>query len=72
MNKLEKLFELLCDDFSKLLENGDMTAADRKLLIEFLKDNEVTCVGSNNKNVKNIIENLPFSEDVENKIAINQ
>lgn len=69
-NKLTELFDLLCDDFKKLLEKEDgMTAADRKLLIEFLKDNNVTCVGMNNKNITSIVDKMPFPED---KRAINQ
>lgn len=73
ISKLENLFELLCEDFQKLLEKDEpMSAADRKLLIEFLKDNQITCVGQNNKNIKSIVENLPFSEEVEQHRAINQ
>ena len=71
MADLENLFEMLCDDFQRLLTDEKMTASDRKLLVEFLKDNGVSCVGMNNKKVKNIADNLPFSEDVENNIAIN-
>ena len=71
-SKLEKLFDSLCDDFQKLLDaETPMTAADRKLLIEFLKDNEVTCIGHNNQSVVSIIDKLPFSEE-DSKLAINQ
>ena len=71
-NKLIQLFEGLCDDFQKLLDGKTpMTAADRKLLIEFLKDNQINCVGANNKKITNIVENLPFSEEVEQNRMIN-
>lgn len=49
-----------------------MSAADRKLLIEFLKDNEISCVGANNPNIQSITDMLPFSEEVEGKRSINQ
>lgn len=58
-----ELFELLCEDFKKLLRGGEITSADRKTLLEFLKDNEISCVGSNNKHVSSILDDLPFSED---------
>lgn len=71
-NKLIELFELLCDDFKKLLSSGEMNSTDRKILMEFLKDNQVSVVGMKNKNIKSIVESLPFSEDVEQGRAINQ
>jgi hypothetical protein len=70
-NKLEKLFELLCDDFSRMLSDKEMTAPDRKLLIEFFKDNDISCVGSNNQNIQNIIEKLPFNEELEHSLSVN-
>lgn len=70
-NKINGLFDLICDDFSKMLKAEELSTADRKLLLEFLKDNDVTCIGKNNTSVKNIIDNLPFAEDVEQGRTIN-
>lgn len=72
-SKLIALFDMLCEDFKKLLEKDEpLTAADRKLLMEFLRDNNITCEGTRNKNISNIVESLPFSEEVEQNRAINQ
>ncbi len=72
-SKLETLFDLLCDDFTKLLSQEDpMTAADRKLLLEFLENNQVNCVGMNSKKVSNIVEKLPFDDEGHALTIINQ
>lgn len=65
MSKLENLHDLLCDDFERLLKDKNLSTSDRKLLMEFLKENGVSSVGSNNPKIKSIIDNLPFSEDDE-------
>lgn len=68
---LEELHTLLCEDFKSLLNRDEpMTAADRKLLLEFLRDNNITVVGMNNKNITNLVERLPFAEN--EGLAINQ
>lgn len=71
-DKLVELFELLCEDFKSLLQKeGAMSSKDRQILIEFLKDNNVSCNGLKNNKINSIIDNLPFSEDVQNNKAIN-
>ena len=70
--RMIELFEALCDDFKKLLDTGEMSSVDRKSLMEFLKENEINCVGSNNKNITSITASMPFDEDVEAGRAINQ
>ncbi len=66
-----ELFELLCGDFKKLLQAGELTSADRKSLLEFLKDNQITCVGQNNRHVSSILDTLPFEEEDTHPISIN-
>lgn len=68
-HKLESVFDLLCEDFEKHLKNETLSNADRKLLIEFLKDQGISTVGKNNQKIRSIVERLPFDED---NIAINQ
>lgn len=64
IDSIEPLFGLLCEDFKKLLDGKEpMSSTDRKLLMEFLKDNEIKCVGSNNPHVKSIVDRLPFDEN---------
>lgn len=70
-SKLTELFELLCEDFKRILKAEDMNTADRKVLMEFLKDNDISCVGSKNSSIQSIVTNLPFSEDVEEGRSIN-
>lgn len=62
-DKLDTIFDMLCEDFIKLLKDGRLNSADRKTLLEFLKDNGVTANGKNNKNINSILDNLPFSEE---------
>ena len=70
-SKMNDLFDSLCDDFQKLLDTKEsMSSADRKLLLEFLRDNEISCVGENNPKLTSIAATLPFPE--ENQTSINQ
>ncbi len=71
-DKLTELFDLLCDDFKKQLEEGTLSSADRKSLLEFLKENQINCVGYNNQKINSIVESLPFDENVEGLRSINQ
>ena len=70
-DKLEKLFELLCDDFIRLLNDKSLNSADRKTLIEFLKEQGVSVNGAKNKSIKNILHSLPFDENVESGRVVN-
>ena len=62
-DSMVELFDLLCQDFKYHLEERTLGPADRKSLLEFLKDNGINCVGSNNQSIKSIIDTLPFSDD---------
>lgn len=62
-DKLVTIFDLLCEDFIKLLKEGKLNSADRKTLLEFLKDNNISAHGAANKSINSILDNLPFSEE---------
>lgn len=70
--KMEQLFEKLCDDFIAKLDGKELTSADRKNLMEFLKDNGITVAGLKNSKLSNIVAKLPFSDEVEQGRAANQ
>lgn len=60
---MSKLFDLLCDDYKALLEKKEMTPADRKTLIEFLKNNDITAVPAQGSALGNLVSQLPFNDD---------
>lgn len=71
-DNMRQLFEGLCKQFQKKLDGEEpMATADIKLLMEFLKDNDITVAGLNNKSVASLVDNLPFDENVENQMSIN-
>lgn len=71
-DKLTTIFDLLCDDFKNLLERDEpMSAQERKLLLEFLRDNGISVVGMNNDKIKSIVDTLPFSEEEQTNTSIN-
>lgn len=64
--KMTQIFDLLCDDFIALLKDKKLQTSDRKLLMDFLKDNGVDADLSQNPEIKkHVLNNLPFSEDDE-------
>jgi hypothetical protein len=70
-DKLDTIFDLLCDDFIKQLKDSTLNSADRKTLLEFLKDNNIKCNGQANTKIKSILDKLPFDENVTNGNVIN-
>lgn len=70
--KMEQLFEKLCDEYMKKLDGKEMTSADCKNLMEFLKDNGINVSGLKNSKISSIVSKLPFSEEVEQGRAANQ
>lgn len=62
-SKLVNLFDLLADDFAKMLKDGTLTPADRKTLLQFLENNNINCDGELNPKIKNIMDSVPFPED---------
>lgn len=61
-DKLDTIFDMLCDDFIRMLKDEKLGASDRKTLLEFLKDNNVKVNGTANSKIKNILQDLPFDE----------
>lgn len=70
-SKLTTLFDMVCDDFVRLLKDQKLSTADRKLLLEFLKDNDVQTHGPANKSITSILDNLPFDERITDGRVIN-
>lgn len=65
------LFDLLCDDFKVMLQDGTMTPSDRKALLEFLKQNDITCNADANPKMQEILKELPFDDNIEAGLAVN-
>jgi hypothetical protein len=61
--KMVELMALLCVDFEEKLHKKEMTTADRKALIDFLKNNDITAENSPSSPLGNLIKNLPFDDD---------
>lgn len=61
--KLVKLFDELVEDFRRLIKDGDCTAADRKVIIELLKQNGISIEVKKGTPMSFLVEELPFETD---------
>jgi hypothetical protein len=61
--KMVELLALLCVDFEEKLRKKEMTTADRKALIDFLKNNDITAENSIGSPLGQLVKNLPFDDD---------
>ena len=60
--KCSDLFDLQVDDLIGLLKSGQATTADRKVIIEFLKNNGITAETRKGKPLPELLR-LPFTAD---------
>jgi ABC-type Zn uptake system ZnuABC Zn-binding protein ZnuA len=59
-NKLENLHELLAQKLLERLRDPEVKASDLNVARQFLKDNSIDCIGTENRTVSKLAEELPF------------
>ena len=71
---LADVHELLAQWCLERLREGDATAADLNIIRQFLKDNNIDCVPTENNSMAKLAEELPFklSDVIQGKGDIKQ
>ena len=59
---LGELHGILAKTLKEKIMSGDASPADLNVARQFLRDNNIECNGSNNLDIKSLIEDLPFDE----------
>jgi hypothetical protein len=59
---LGELHGILAKTLKEKIMSGDASPADLNVARQFLRDNNIECAGSNNLDIKSLIEELPFDE----------
>jgi len=59
---LGELHGILAKTLKEKIISGDASPADLNVARQFLRDNNIECNGSNNLDIKSLIEELPFDE----------
>jgi hypothetical protein len=59
-NKLEDLHELLAQKLLDKLRDPEVKASDLNVARQFLKDNNIDCIPTENRTVSKLAEELPF------------
>ncbi len=57
-----ELHGLLARHLSDILASGEATPAHLNVARQFLRDNNIECLGANNEDIKGLVEELPFDE----------
>tara|TARA_B100000519_G_C14192190_1_gene413677 strand:+ start:441 stop:659 length:219 start_codon:yes stop_codon:yes gene_type:complete len=60
--KLSDLHVLLADDLTKKIKSGEAKAGDLNVARQFLKDNDITALPTNNNSLQNLLDAMPFEE----------
>ena len=47
----------------KTIKSGEATPAHLNVVRQFLRDNNIECLGTNNEDIRALVEELPFSTD---------
>jgi len=67
INKREKLFDELHDELATTLlakiKSGEANASDLNVTRQFLRDNGIAGIPADNSPLKNLMDELPFTED---------
>ena len=61
--KLKELHEVLANELLKRVKDPDAKSADLNVARQFLKDNDITVVPTDESVIKQLVEELPFDED---------
>ena len=68
--KLESLFDLVCDELTGRIVSGEATSTDINVSRQFLKDNGVTATPAEASTLEGLVNALPFpSSDEVSKAA---
>jgi ABC-type Zn uptake system ZnuABC Zn-binding protein ZnuA len=59
-NKLENLHELLAQKLLEKLRDPEVKASDLNVARQFLKDNNIDCIPTENGTISKLAEELPF------------
>ena len=62
VNDLGELHGLLARHLAEILKSGEATPAHLNVARQFLRDNNIECLGANNADIKSLVEELPFDE----------
>lgn len=60
---LSMLHELTAQALIEKIKSGEATSADLNAAIKFLKDNDISCVVSQNDPMKELIDELPVYDE---------
>ena len=60
---LGELHELIARGLIEKLKSGEATSADYNAAIKFLKDNDISCIGSQNDGIQELVDSLPVYDD---------
>ena len=53
------------------IKSGEATPAHLNVARQFLRDNNIECLGTNNEDIKSLVEELPFDETPHKEIRTN-
>ena len=62
INNLGELHGLLARALAETLQSGEATPAHLNVARQFLRDDNIECLGANNADIKSLVEELPFEE----------
>ena len=62
VNDLGELHGLLARTLAEHIKSGEATPAHLNVARQFLRDNNIECLGTNNEDIKSLIAELPFNE----------
>ena len=60
--KLKQLHSILAEQLLKRIEEEDVKASDLNVARQFLKDNGIDAVPTNNNPLEELVKELPFAE----------
>ena len=61
-NKLQELHSLLAEQLLNKIKDPDVKASDLNVARQFLKDNGIDAVPTNNNPLAKLVDELPFAE----------
>lgn len=62
VNDMGELHGTLARHLKEVLLSGEATPAHLNVIRQFLRDNNIECLGANNADIKSLVEELPFEE----------
>ncbi len=62
--KLEELHDILAMVLLEKIRDPEVKSADLNVARQFLKDNDITAIPTDNNALSQLLQDLPFKEDV--------